>query len=159
MFCLPALLFAEPAPGISPQIDVGQIIEKSAASALGIVALTLVMIAFLALYFFRNDSPRVRLTVFFTVLVVGVGLFGNRMMAEYENEQRAAENDRKAKIEADMHKHEEEPAKGAKQQLPPAVKGRATSYGDCAPAHLGNGDSYSYTNSCSGQTSAQTKKK
>ncbi|NKB58656.1 MAG: hypothetical protein GKS00_20195 [Alphaproteobacteria bacterium] len=51
-----------------------EVITAAASSALGIIALVVLILAFVALVFFRRDGPAVRLSVFGVLVVVCVGL-------------------------------------------------------------------------------------
>lgn len=79
-----AFLLDNPAAA-NRDVDLSKIIEAAAKDPLGIVALSLVVIAVLALAFFRTDSVRVRLSVFFSVMVVSSGIFGFTMIQEYRS--------------------------------------------------------------------------
>jgi len=58
------------------------VISAAASSALGIVALVVLVLAFVALVFFRNDLPLVRLSVFGVLVVVFVGLIAASIYQE-----------------------------------------------------------------------------
>jgi hypothetical protein len=56
-----------------PSEGLAKLIQAGSTSVLALIALVVVLLAFLALYLFRNDSAQIRLTVFFVLLAVGIG--------------------------------------------------------------------------------------
>jgi hypothetical protein len=60
-----------------------KLIQAGSTSELALVALVVVLLAFLALYLFRKDSAQIRLTVFFCLLATAIGFGAAFFLKDY----------------------------------------------------------------------------
>jgi hypothetical protein len=74
---------ADPSGSTNLLDSLARLVQVGSTSPLALAALIFVILAFLALYFFRRDSLKIRLTVFFSLLVIGIVSGGAYFLTQY----------------------------------------------------------------------------
>ena len=75
------------------QIDFGKIISAAAVSTLGVLSLIIVALGVIAFFFFKGSPEKVKLSVWWTMLVAG-GLFAAAVVKQSDPQERAGPDPR-----------------------------------------------------------------